>query len=111
MVFEAGHQLDGHTVCEEQHGHRWQISATVEGALHQKTVQVVDHGELQADLDTIADEFRHRDFNIMLPGVRPTPEGLATYIHERLVLKWPRIVEIGVHMGDESSVRVEWDVR
>jgi 6-pyruvoyl-tetrahydropterin synthase len=93
------------------HGHRWEVRVTVSGGLDPKKGFVVDHGELAADVGAITAEFADRFLNVMLPGVLPTPEGLASYYHERLVLKWVRIVAIEVDMGPLVTTRTEWDVR
>lgn len=111
MVFEAGHQVDGHLICELRHGHRWQVWVTVAGGLDPKKVQVVDHGELLAALTAVVTEFANNDLNDMLPGVITTPEGIALYIRERLILDWPRIVTVVVQMGDNVIVRVESEIR
>jgi 6-pyruvoyl-tetrahydropterin synthase len=105
--FEAAHQVEGHTVCGRVHGHAWEIAVTVEGGLDPKTISVVDHGILALALYTIVDEFRDNDLNDMLPGIVTTPEGLALYVRERLILQYPRIDSVEVRMGDWSSVRVE----
>lgn len=110
-IFDAPHQVIDHSICEGRHAHRWTVSATVEGGLDPKKVLVVDHGELRLALDRVVNEVRNRDLNDMLPGVVTTPEGLAIYLRERLVLDWPRLVEVTVDMGDEISVKVESDIR
>jgi hypothetical protein len=71
---------------------------------------VVDHGEFQAALDAVVDELRNRDLNDMLPGVITTPEGIALYVHERLVLDWPKLIAVAVTMG-EVRVSVEVTIR
>lgn len=109
--FEAGHQLDDPETCRWAHGHRWTVSVTVEGTLDARKVYVVDHRAFLAALRAVVDELRDRSLNDMLPGVRPTPEGLAIYFHERLALVQPRIVAVSVGMGEGVQVRVEWDVR
>jgi 6-pyruvoyl-tetrahydropterin synthase len=110
-VFDAPHRVPGHSICGENHAHRWTISVTTEGGLDPRKILVVDHGEFQAALDAIAGELRNRDLTDMLPGVTTTPEGLALYVQERLILNWPRLVEVAVAMGDTVSVRVESKIR
>ncbi len=109
--FDAAHEVPGHSRCGGNHGHAWTVEVTVEGGLDPKKIHVVDHGELAGDLFRVVEEFRDRDLNDMLPGVITTPEGLALYIRERLILEWPRIVEVVVSMGDWCRVRVLGDIR
>lgn len=109
--FEASHLVEEHTLCGRDHGHLWQVAVTVEGGLHPKQHQVVDHHAFLRDLEMIVNEIRDRNLNDMLQGVITTPEGVALYFRERLVLWWPRIVEVEVQMGPSIVVRVESDIR
>lgn len=112
VPFEAGHQLDHLEACRwPGHGHRWTVSVTVEGGLDPQTMYVVDHHQLLGAVRGVVDELRDHSLNDMLPGVRSTPEGLAIYFHERLVLSFNRVVAIEVGMGDDIRSRVEWDLR
>lgn len=112
VPFEAGHQIDYLDGCKwTGHGHRWTVTVTVGGTLDAQKVYVVDHHRLLAAVREVVDELRDHNLNDMLPGVRPTPEGLAIYFHERLALGVPRIVAVEVGMGDEIKTRVEWDLR
>jgi 6-pyruvoyl-tetrahydropterin synthase len=112
VPFEAGHQIDNIPGCMwSGHGHRWTVAVSVEGTLDTKTMFVVDYYQLLDAVREVVHELRNHSLNDMLPGVRPTPEGLAIYFHERLSLQFPRIVTIEVGMGDEIRSRVQWDLR
>lgn len=110
-AFQAVHEVEGHSVCGRVHSHAWQVSVSVEGGLDPKKVYVVDHGELEEALRVVIDEFRDGDLNDMLPGVVTTPEGVALYIRERLVLQFPRIGAVTVDMGPGVQVTVFSDPR
>jgi 6-pyruvoyl-tetrahydropterin synthase len=111
LTFEAAHQIDGHSLCGWNHGHRWTIEVTIAGQLDPKKVHVVDHGELVAALGAIVNELRGRDLNDMLPGVVTTPEGVGLYVRERLILAWPRLAYVKVSMGELISITVESELR
>lgn len=108
--FDAAHAVEGH-FGGGNHGHAWEVSVTVEGGLDPKTIQVVASDELRAALWVVIGELANRDLNDMLPGIVTTPEGLALYIRERLILDWPRIVNVTVKMGDWAEVSIEGDIR
>jgi 6-pyruvoyl-tetrahydropterin synthase len=109
--FEAAHRVEGHSRCGDTHGHQWIVSVAVEGGLDPKKVYVVDHGSWQEALAAVVNELHDRDLNDMLPGVVTTPEGLALYIRERLILDWPRIVSVAVDMGGWAQAIAEGDIR
>jgi len=109
--FEAAHLVHGHSTCGVNHGHAWEVDVSVDGGLDPKKLYVVDHGALADDLRVVVDEFRGRDLNDMLPGVVTTPEGLGLYIRERLILDWPRIVNVRVAMGDSTVITITGDIR
>lgn len=112
VSFEAGHHVVGHSECAVMgHGHRWAIIVAVTGGLDPKTMQVVDHGDLLSALRSVVDEVAGRNLNDMLPGVTTTPEGIATYMKERLVLDWPKISSIVVEMGPNISVTLINELR
>lgn len=109
--FEAAHHIDEHSVCGGNHGHDWSIAVTVAGGLDPKEIYVVDSGELAAALRNVVDEFRGRDLNDMLPGVVTTPEGVGLYVRERLILDWPRIINVTVTMGRWHRVSIVGEAR
>lgn len=111
VEFEASHFVPDHSMCGHGHGHKWAIEVTVDGGLDPKKIQVIDHGALLSDLLALITIFASRDLNDMLEGVVTTPEGLAMYVREQLILEWPRITHVNVEMGPFVSVVVESEVR
>lgn len=109
-TFSASHEVPGHTRCGKLHGHTWLASVTVEGPISPKNGMVVDHGALATALRVICAELDGRDLGVMLYAVVPVPEGIAGYIHERLLLEFPRIVAITVR-ADAMEATLEWTLR
>lgn len=107
--FFAGHTLAGHSRCARAHGHDWTVSATVQGGLDPKTSLVVDHGEFLAAVVRFTSQFADRNLDELLPW-NATPEALATYIHEGLVMEYPNLVAVEVDNG-LAVARGEWDLR
>lgn len=92
VEFDAGHLSNDLDTCSvSHHGHRWTVTATTE--------HIADLAPLRDQLLQIGDELRHRDLQKMLPGVDPTPAGLATYIRERLNLLAPSLITVTVANG------------
>lgn len=111
-TFSAAHRLENHTVCGRVHGHAWTVWVTVEGSLRPKAYDVVDHGELAAELAAVTRELDNEDLGDMLDGVIHSPTGLCLYIRERLVLKFPNVTVVEVLAEPVGySARVEWPLR
>lgn len=108
--FAASHSVRDHSTCWRGDGHTWLVEASVSGEISPKTGMVVDHGEFADALRTICNELRHRDLNDMLPGVVTTPEGIASYIRERLILTFPGVTRVSVSYETYSAV-LEWPLR
>jgi hypothetical protein len=49
----------------------------------------------------------HRDLDVMFPGIRSTPLGLAMMVLERLSLGFPRIDEVTVCESQNRCSRVQ----
>lgn len=108
--FNASHIVEGHKSCERLHGHLWEVEASVSGEVSPKTGMVVDCSELDKALTAILAEFDNRHLNDMLPGVHPTPEGVASYIRERLIMVFPSVTRMSVDIG-RCRAELEWSVR
>lgn len=109
-AFSASHIIDGHSACGRLHGHDWTVEATVSTEALPPTGMVVDHAEFHAALMRVLVELEYRHLNDMLPGVPPTPEGVAAYVHERLLLAYPNLTSVAVGIGPYRAV-LEWTVR
>ena len=97
VTFDAGHRTALPPDCYvSQHGHRWEVKAAADG--EQALPALLEH------LATIANELRNRDLNTMLPGVTPTPTGLAAYVRERINLAVPTLVSVWVDNGVFASM-------
>jgi 6-pyruvoyltetrahydropterin/6-carboxytetrahydropterin synthase len=93
-TFDAGHTVEGHPECARLHGHRYRIQ--VEATLRFEPVrrQVTDTTPLQQSVREACAELEGRLINDMLPGVVPTPDGIAAWFMERLSLGFPRITRV-----------------
>ena len=109
-TFAASHTIPGHPVCGRDHGHTWEVSVTVEAPVSPKTGSVVDTASLSVALATVVAELGHRNLDVMLPGVVSTPEGLAMWVRERLLLAYPNITCVTVSNGDYTA-SVTWELR
>lgn len=108
--FSASHTVEGHPVCGRLHGHTWDVDVSVEGPISPKTGTVVDSWALAFALTKLTVELDHRDLDAMVPGVVSVPEGIASYVRERLLLEFPKITIVTVSIEDYSA-RLEWPLR
>jgi 6-pyruvoyl tetrahydropterin synthase/QueD family protein len=109
-AFSASHLIEQDPVCGREHGHYWSVAVTVEGPIRIKTGSVTDVHDLRAALAAVVAELDHRDLTVMLPGVIATPEGVAVWVRERLLLAFPLIVTVTVGTEDYLAT-VEWPIR
>jgi len=110
VPFFAGHVIPGHSTCGRQHGHDWSVAVSLESSLNPQDGLVVEHGAFQHAVEELVAEFNGRNINDLLPGVLPTPEGIAQYVHERLVFEYP-VTKVTVVMSRSISATVEWPSR
>lgn len=95
-TFEAGHHIEGHRLCSRPgHGHHYRVQTTTLGHM-QRDGLPVDMLQLRESVQALADECDGRNLNDMLPGVIPSPHGVARWFMERLLDQWPRVVEVTV---------------
>jgi len=94
--FDAGHVVEGDPECGRQHGHRYRVE--VESPLRFEPTRrtVTDTRPLQKAVTDLCDELEGRHLNSMIPGVRPTPDGIGTWFMERLLLHFPRVSRVTV---------------
>lgn len=82
--FEAAHFLPGHPFCGTCHGHRYEVSVTLDGKIGENGM-VVDFHELSAVVDELKrDVLDHKLLNESLP-VPPTAEMIAVFIFDYFV--------------------------
>lgn len=109
--FSASHRTDEPQSCQSLHGHDWTVEVSIEGEISPKTHTVGEINALHHALAVVCRELRFRDLNDMLPGVPATAEGIAAYIHERLVLEFPTLTRVSVSMGRLYTATLEWQRR
>ena len=94
-LFNAAHKIDGDFFCGTRtHGHDWYADVVVFGE------PTKDSGSITTDaphlLATFVAELDLKLANEMLPGVHPTPEGIAHWLFERLRLECPGLQSVTV---------------
>jgi len=104
--FNTAHQIDGDYFCGKYlHGHDWYAEVTIVGFPDDRTGSINTRApELLA---AIVAELDLKFANDMLPGVFPTPEGIAAWLHERLLLECPGLTTVTVGFtGHAATVEV-----
>lgn len=105
-LFNAAHKIDGHFFCGKRtHGHDWFAEVVVEGSPHKDTGMIETNADVELQL--CVEELDLKLANEMLPGVHPTPEGIAAYLFERLRLGNPGLTRVTVGFtGHSATVEV-----
>lgn len=94
--FDASHKVEGRERCRRQHGHHWTVTA----ATRSRQGDPEDIDLLIADVDAIIDEWRDRDLNEMIHNFsETTPENLAPWVMERLLVRHPGLSLVEVSDG------------
>ena len=105
-LFNAAHKIDGDFFCGKRtHGHDWYAEVSVFGEPAKETGAIST--EAPSLLATLVEELDLKLANEMLPGVHPTPEGIAMYLFERMRLACPGLTTITVGFtGHSATVEV-----
>lgn len=84
---EAAHRLpnvpEGHK-CARLHGHSFQVTIAVEGAVGAQTGWIMDFGDIKAAFAPIYDQLDHHYLNDVEGLENPTSENLALWIWQKL---------------------------
>jgi 6-pyruvoyltetrahydropterin/6-carboxytetrahydropterin synthase len=87
FTFEAAHLLPnvpaGHK-CARLHGHTFNVTVTVDGAVDAHTGWIMDFAELKSIAGGVIDELDHRYLNELPDLENPTSENIARWIWTRL---------------------------
>ena len=95
--FAAAHRLEGYKgLCENLHGHNWQVMVVVRSAVLNDLGMVMDFKELRSAVDAILNQLDHKFLNDIPPfdKMNPTTENLARYIAETLDANLPEGVQV-----------------
>lgn len=105
-LFNAAHKIDGDFFCGNRtHGHDWYAEVVIFGEPSRETGQITTGAP--SLLASMVGELDLKLANEMLPGVHPTPEGIAGYLFERLRLECPGLVAVTVGFtGHSATVEV-----
>lgn len=89
--FSAAHKGGiSHTILTtetRQHGHDWRV--VVEAKIDEQEA-------IEYAINDIAAELRGRVLEEMMPGAATTATGIATWIMERLAMRFPEIVKVDI---------------
>lgn len=93
--FSTAHQIDGDFFCgKRMHGHDWYAEVIVAGAPDPLTGSINTKAPMFL-VDSV-EELDLKFANDMLPGLFPTPEGIAGWLFERLQLECPGLLSVTV---------------
>jgi len=109
---EAAHRLTT-PPCDfvNAHGHTWRVRVTLMHETLGKDGNVPGSAGLKDALVELLSLYQYRDLNEKMPGVETTPGGIAVNIMERLSLRYPRINQVSVRMGEVEEVTVWRELR
>lgn len=94
--FEAAHTIAGHPECARQHGHRYRVEVRSRLRYHAERRQVTDSEMLRKAVADIAAELNLRSLNEMIPAITTTPDGIASWFMERLMLSFPLVTQVTI---------------
>ncbi|MCL2140823.1 MAG: 6-carboxytetrahydropterin synthase QueD [Dehalococcoidia bacterium] len=105
--FDAAHALRGYKgKCENLHGHRFKVLASVETKLLNNIGLAFDFRDLKSALKQILDKYDHTSLNEVSPfdQLNPSSENLARSIYYELANKLQnvKLVSIAVWESPES---------
>ena len=99
FTFEAAHRLPqvppGHK-CARLHGHSFQVSVHVDGAVGTQTGWVRDFADLTDAMDPLLEQLDHHYLNEIEGLENPTSEHLARWIWERVAPALPGLTAVTV---------------
>jgi len=105
--FDAAHYLRGYTgKCENLHGHRFQVTATVRAQYADDIGLAYDFTVLKRHLRETLQRFDHVCLNDVPPfdRINPSSENIATAIYEELQNKGLPVFSIEVCESPDSCV-------
>jgi 6-pyruvoyltetrahydropterin/6-carboxytetrahydropterin synthase len=108
--FDAGHVIAGHPECGRYHGHAYRIEVEAELRFDAVKRQVTDSFPLQKTVAELCQELHHRQINEMIPAVTPTPDGIASWFMERLLLSFPRVTAVTVWERPQCAFTVRREI-
>jgi 6-pyruvoyl-tetrahydropterin synthase len=107
LPFDASHVIPDDERCGRPHGHGYTVTVTITAERLDKNGGVPHSAGFERALRALVAEMDHRDLDVMFPGIRSTPLGLAMMVLERLSLGFPRIDEVTVCESQNRCSRVQ----
>ena len=100
--FSTAHKIDGDPMCgKRMHGHDWYAEVVVVGTPDPLTGSINTNAPLF--LSATVEELDLKFANDMLPGLFPTPEGIAHWLFERFHLECPGLQSVTVGFDGHSA--------
>lgn len=99
FAFEAAHRLPrvpADHKCARLHGHSFQVTVHVAGAVGADSGWVMDFGELKDRCKPVIEALDHRYLNDIEGLDNPTSENIARWLWQRLVAGLPQLSKIVV---------------
>lgn len=108
FTFEAAHLLpnvpEGHK-CGRLHGHSYEITVFVEGAVGETSGWIMDFADLKSAFKPVYDSLDHRYLNDIEGLENPTSENIARWIWNRMKPDLPQLSCIQVKETCTSGCR------
>ena len=107
--FSAAHQLRGYNGnCSNLHGHNYRVTVTVRSNELDRIGIALDFRKLKQELDSLLEEYDHRNQLPEFQEINPTSEVLARTIYRRMGEKMNegpiRVWKVRVGESDSSAV-------
>lgn len=94
--FDSAHSLVNDPDHGRVHGHGYRVEVQADLRFEAQRRQVTDTKPLQEAVASLCRELDGRNLNEMLPGVVSTPDGVASYFMERLLLSFPLVKQVTI---------------
>ncbi len=110
FTFDSAHFLpfvpDGHK-CKNVHGHTYQLTVFIEGALDPQIGWVMDFAVLKDAVNPIVDMLDHKLFNNIEGLENPTCEHVAVWLWNKIKPQVPQLKKIELNETPTSGVIYE----
>jgi 6-pyruvoyltetrahydropterin/6-carboxytetrahydropterin synthase len=97
--FSASHILNGlkdDHPCKRLHGHNYVVTYCFKSEELNEVGFVIDYRDLDPIKKYLDDVFDHRHLNDIMPGVNPTAENIAKFLHDTFKAQFPLLFKVEV---------------
>ena len=82
--------------CKRLHGHNYVITFYFKSEELNEVGFVIDYRDLDPIKKYLDDVFDHRHLNDIMPGVNPTAENIAKFLHDTFKAQFPLLFKVEV---------------